>query len=140
MKKYAKTIVAIAFLLVLGGAVKAEAQDTIVVKVPFQFVVGGKTLPAGTYTVHRLLNNSSGPFSLTSEENGTSVFVLPYVSDDAPVYNPQVTFQRVGGQSFLSTIQTPWEIYHIPVSQSAIGEALAKSRNGGVATERSGGN
>ena len=51
MRKYAKTLVAIAFLLGLTGAIKAEGQDGVIVNMPFEFVVGAKTLPAGTYTV-----------------------------------------------------------------------------------------
>jgi hypothetical protein len=48
MKKYARIIVAITLLSGLGVAAKAEIRDYIVVTVPFEFVVGGKTLPAGS--------------------------------------------------------------------------------------------
>jgi hypothetical protein len=53
MKKYAKILVAVIFFSGLGVAAQAETQDELVVKLPFQFLVGGKTLPAGTYKVSR---------------------------------------------------------------------------------------
>jgi hypothetical protein len=59
MKKYARILVAVAFLLGLGVTANAELQAEIVVTLPFEFVVGGKTLPAGTYTVKRF---SQQPF------------------------------------------------------------------------------
>ena len=140
MKNYAKTVVAIAFLLMFSGAAKAQSQDGMTVDVPFQFVVHGKTLPAGTYTVRQLSTEKSGPLTLTNKEDLTSVLVLPYVSDDARVDNPQLSFQQASGQSFLSVIQTPQKIYQIDVPQSTIRESEAKSRNSGAVAGASGGN
>jgi len=101
-------------------------------------VAGGKTLPAGTYTVRHVSDESSGPLILTNRENGSSVLVLPHVSDHASVDKPQVSFQRVGEEHFLSTIQTAFDIYQIPVSQSAVMEAAAKVRNSGMSSGGSG--
>jgi hypothetical protein len=140
MKRYAKAVVAIAFLLALSGAVKAESQDGVTVEVPFQFVVSGQTLPAGTYTVRQLSKDSSGLLTLTNKEDLTSVVVLPYASNDALVDQPQVSFEQAGGQSFLRAIQTPLKVYQIHVSQSAIRAAVAKSRNSGAVAGISGGN
>jgi len=129
MKMYAKILIAVAFALGLSGRVKAAAQDGIIVKLPFQFVADGKSLPAGTYTASRLSNDKSGPLILTSKDNGTSVFVLPYESESASANKPQVSFQRAGDQNFLAAIQTPEETYHFHVSQMAIMEAAARLRN-----------
>jgi len=44
-----------ALALVGGVAARADAQESLLrVKVPFQFVVHGKTLPAGEYLIERL--------------------------------------------------------------------------------------
>jgi hypothetical protein len=53
MKRYVRLLVAITFLFGLGVAAKAETRAEIVVTLPFGFVVGGKKLPASTYTVSR---------------------------------------------------------------------------------------
>jgi hypothetical protein len=129
MKNYARILVAAAFVLGLSGTAKAASQEAIVVKLPFEFVVDGKTLPAGTYTVRRMSNDNSGPLTLTSEDDGASVFVSPYLKEGASTEGPQVGFKRVGEQNFLSTIQTTSNIYQIRVSPSTITEAIAKLRN-----------
>jgi hypothetical protein len=129
MKKYAKILVAIVFILGLSGAAKAESQDGVIVTLPFKFVVRGKTLPAGTYTVRNASDDPSGPLIITNHESSKSMLVLPYVSENASTEKPELEFQQGGEEHFLSTIHTAWSIYRIPVSQSAITEAVAASRN-----------
>jgi len=129
MKKYARILVAVVFVLGLSGIAKATSQEGIIVKLPFEFVVDGKTLPAGTYMVRRLSSDNSGPLILTSRDNGTSVFVAYHVSESASSDQPKVSFQQAGQQKFLSTIQTTFDVYHIRVSPSEITEATAKLRN-----------
>jgi hypothetical protein len=140
MKKYARLLVAITFLFGLGVAAKAETPPEIVVTLPFGFVVGGKTLPAGTYTVSRWSGDKFGSLMLTSHGNRASVFLLPSRIERASADKPQVSFQRVGEQYFLSTIQTTWDVYHIPVSHSAIMADAVRSGNNASASGSSGGN
>ena len=137
MKKYARFLVAIAFILGLSGAAKAENQDGVIATLPFSFVVGGKTLPAGTYTM-RTVSGESGLLMITNHDTSKSVFVLPYVNDSASTDKPELDFQRGGDEHFLSSIHTALRDYRIPVSQSALTEATAAaSRNDAPA---SGGN
>ena len=140
MKKYARFLVAITVLFGLGVAAKAETRAEIVVTLPFGFVVGGKTLPAGTYTVSRLSDEKFDGLILTSYDKHTSVFVRPSEFESASPDKPQMSFQRVGDQHFLSTIQTTWDVYHFPVSRSAIMEAAARSGNNVSVSGSSGGN
>src|ERR1700739_5119634 len=109
-------------------------RDDIIAKLPFQFVVDGTTLPAGIYTISHLTNDNSGPLMLTRRDNGSSVFVLPGGSESASANNPHVSFQRIGEEHFLSTIQTTLETYYIPVSRSSLTEAAAKLRNSGTSS------
>jgi hypothetical protein len=125
MKKYAKILVAIVFILGLGGSAKAESQDGVIVTLPFKFVVGRKTLPAGTYTVRNVSDNPSGLLMITNHDGSKSVLVLPYVSESASTEKPQLDFQKGGEEHFLSAIHTSWRIYRIPVSPSALTEAVA---------------
>ncbi len=140
MKKHAGLLVAITLLFGLGVAAKAETRAEIVVTLPFAFVVGGKTLPAGTYSVSRWSGDKFGSLMLTSHDNRASVFLLPSGIEGASADKPQVSFQRVGEQYCLSRIQTTWDVYHIPVSHSVIMEAAARSRNNTSASGSSGGN
>lgn len=129
MKKYARFLVAGSLLFGLGVAAQAETRDEIVVTLPFDFVAGGKTLPAGTYTVSRLSDDKFDGLILNSYDNRTSVLVFPSEIESASADKPQVSFERVGDQHFLSTIQTINDVYNIRVSRSVITEAAARSRD-----------
>lgn len=132
--KYASILVAMICFLGLGLAAKAENRGEIVVTLPFEFVVGGKTLPAGTYGVSRSSDDKRSGLILSSYENRASVLVRPVGVESAPDNKPQVSFERVGEQHFLSKIQTTTDVYNIPVSRSVIVEAAAGSRNNGSAS------
>jgi hypothetical protein len=127
MKNYTRIMVAVTLLFGLGVAAKAESETGIVVTLPFQFVVRGKTLPAGTYTAKQLSNDRFGALRLSNRANGTSVFVLPNEVEDASAFMPRVSFQRVGEHYFLSAIQTADDVYNFPISRSALMEGAAKS-------------
>jgi len=125
MKKYARILVAIVFILGLSGVAKAATQDGIILTMPFKFVVGGKTLPAGTYTVRNTSADPFGTLMITNHDTSKSVLVLPYVSDSTSTDKPKLEFQRGGEEHFLSSIHTALRNYRIPVSQSALTEAVA---------------
>jgi len=127
MKQYSKTLVAIILLFGLAGAVKAEAETADIVTVPFEFVVGAKVLPAGTYTVRNLSADKSSTLVISSRDQGTSMFVLPYVSDSVVTDKPELSFNKVGDRYFLSRIQTEATVYRIHVLDSSVNKTLAKA-------------
>lgn len=139
-KKYASILAAIICFLGLGVAAKAEIRHEIVVTLPFEFVVSGKTLPAGTYTVSRLADDKFEGLILSSYENRISVFVHPVEIESVSADKPQLSFERVGEQNFLSKIQTANDVYNISVSRSVIVEAAARSRDNRPASGSSGSN
>jgi hypothetical protein len=75
---------------------KAESRHEIVVTLPFEFVVGGKTLPARTYRVSRLADDRFEGLILSSYENRISVFVHPVEIESASADKPHLSFERVG--------------------------------------------
>jgi hypothetical protein len=133
-KMYASAVLIILGLLGLGVAAEAEIRHEVVVTVPFEFVVSGKTLPAGTYTVSRFADDKSEGLILSSYENRTSVFVYPVEIEHASADKPKVSFERVGEQHFLTKIQTSHDVYNFPVSRSAIMEAAERSHDSGSAS------
>ena len=139
MKHYAKTLVAIALFLGLAGAVKVEAEEAEIVTVPFEFVVGAKTLPAGTYTVRNLSVDRSGFLELSSQDYKTSMFVMPLLNESAFTGKPKLSFQQAGGHYFLNAVQTTATVYRIHVSDSSVNEALAKSHDGAPSSVSHGG-
>jgi hypothetical protein len=139
-KHYLRILIALIGVAALGMAAKGQAVDQIVVKIPYEFVVAGKTLPAGTYRVNRLSETHQGPLILTSVENGASaMFLLTTQVESSSADNINVSFEQVGGQHFLSKIETADHVFTIPVSRSEILEATARSHSGTSASGSSAG-
>jgi hypothetical protein len=140
MKRYASILLTIVFVLGLGVTAKAEIRNEIVVTLPFAFVVSGKTLPAGTYRVSRFSDDKDTGLLFSSRENRTGVFVHALEIENARVGGPSVSFEQIGGQHFLTRIQTPDDAYNIPVPRSAILEMATRSHDSGSTSGSSGSN
>jgi len=130
MNKYFVGIFAAVFgMAAFAMAAKASTSDQLVVNVPYEFVVGGKTLPAGTYRINRVSDSSVGELALVNVENHAGVLLNASEWEDARVDQPKLQFQQIAGQHFLSTIETAEHVFSIPVSKSAVMEAM-KSHQG----------
>ena len=73
MKKYLAGIFAVVFgMAAFAMAAPAATSDQLLVTVPYDFVVGDKTLPAGTYRVSRVSTTDVGhrPFDLHPRDIG----------------------------------------------------------------------
>lgn len=118
-KLYFRIAVVLVGIAGMGITTKAQAVDQLLVTVPFEFVVGGTTLPAGMYWVHRLSDaNPTGGLVLSSYGNRVISVVLPIDIKNATVYKPQLTFEAIGGQRVLSRIQTGDNVFDIPIAKS----------------------
>jgi hypothetical protein len=93
---------AIAFFGMFVGS--AAAQETIVAKVPFSFVVRGAELPAGRYEI----TNDDGILSIRGLDNSGSAFAIATrVGGHDPAGNqPALVFVRHENEYLLSRI---WE-------------------------------
>jgi hypothetical protein len=131
--QYLRIFCALFAVAFLGMAAHGQTVDQLEVKIPFEFVAGGKTLPAGNYTVSRLMPSSLGVLVLTSYENRASVFVIPTQSEAGPFDKVYVTFERVGDQRLLKFVQTGEHLFSVPLSRKAIMEAALKSSGGSSA-------
>jgi len=93
-------------LLALAAACLVPAQTTsaaIKAKVPFEFTVMGRTMPAGDYVVDR--SNSSATVILKCQEHKVSVIVPTDAAERlATQQDAKLIFHRYGDQYFLSEI------------------------------------
>ncbi len=135
---YVKVLSVITLFSGLGVAAQAQAQEEIAVTVPFQFVAGGRTLPAGMYKVKGVSLSKSETLLLTSSDSRISVFLLPFENESAKADMPQLSFQQIGQQRVLSVIQTAHNVYDIRVSPSIVMEAAGRSHDS-VSAPASGG-
>jgi hypothetical protein len=103
-----KNITAIALFIAATfiAAGPATAQDNLVrATVPFNFSVGGQTLPSGTYTIGSSLTS---PYILTlkSWEDRVSVMTLGRPDQNNPKNADELVFHQYGNQYFLSDIRS----------------------------------
>ena len=126
MKKYTRILVALMFLLGLGVAANAQTQSVIAANMPFEFVAGKTTLPAGAYIVKRISEQPFDVLMITNYDSGTTVFVEPTEMENASAYKPNLRFRTVGEQHYLSQIQTGDYVYNFHVSPPVTLAAAAK--------------
>jgi hypothetical protein len=102
MKKQLFALLGLGLLL---ATVSASAQ-TVMLKanVPFNFIVSGKTLPAGEYTIHSL-NTIAKVLVLRGAEKDDMVMANPCQSA-RPSDKSKLVFHRYGDRYFLSQIWT----------------------------------
>ena len=126
-KLYLRIAVALVSFAGLGITAKAQVVDQVVVTIPFQFVVAGKTLPAGTYRVNRVSDDRWAGLIFSSFENRASAIVHPIEVESTPDGKAHLSFETAGDEHFLSKIETADNVFTIPVSRAAILLASEKS-------------
>ena len=109
-----------------GLVVKARAQDQegVVVKVPFEFVAGEKTMPAGTYSVGRIASDPHSGLIIRNYDKSAIVPTILVETDSAQ--QPALSFDHVEDKYFLSKVDTPGGTYTIPVPRAISALVQAK--------------
>jgi hypothetical protein len=113
----------------LGVGARAETHREVTVKIPYEFVAGGRKLPAGTYTVSRLSDDRRAGLSIVSYEQQSGVLVLTNQFENRPADEAKVRFERVGDMYYLSSIETLDGVYTVSLPHSI--SVLARSKHGG---------
>ena len=129
-KPFLRILLALIGVAGLGIAAKAQEADHIVVKIPYAFVASGKTLPAGTYTLTRASHSDTRALLLNDFEDHASVIIMAETVENNYAAKSEVSFEQVGGQIFLSQIQTADHPFTIPVTRAEMLQASAKSHSG----------
>jgi hypothetical protein len=142
MKKHCVRILSVFFgFAALAITAKGQTSDQLIVNIPYEFVVAGKTLPAGTYRINRANDRDERVLAISSFENRAAVFVLPSeVAGKTRAEQHSVSFQQVGDQHLLSRIETGEHVFTIPVSSPAVLEAAMKRHSGMSRSGSSGSN
>ena len=127
-KHYASILLTLVSLVSLGVGAEGQDRREVVVTVPYEFVAGGITLPAGAYTVSRI-NDQNAVLSISSYGSRSGAFVVASQFEYQPGENCRLVFEQVGDQHFLSKIQTLSGIYDLPVPRPATLMAGAKQHS-----------
>ena len=122
-------LVALTLACVFGLGISARAQDTegVIVKVPFEFVAGGKTMPADTYSIGRISSEGGPALAIRSYNNGA--LLLPVAVNGDPAGHAQLRFEHVGDRYFLKTVETPGGVYTIATLRAITTLAQTKAHS-----------
>ena len=94
-------------LLLTAVAANAQSQRSQITKVPFNFNVGEKTLPAGDYVVKPNRPDSNGAWLIQSTDGHNSVLVnTRSLQASKAQKRTRLVFNKYGDQYFLSQIWT----------------------------------
>ncbi len=107
MKKKALVVLAMATLLItasVGFSYSHPFGFGVRADVPFDFVVGTKTLPKGTYTVE--LHDSIHNVLIVQGQDSGTIFAgsITVSAEDIEDNSPKLIFHRYGDQYFLSQV------------------------------------
>ena len=124
-QQWASVLLIITGLFGLAGGARAQTHREVVANIPYEFVVAGRTLPEGVYTVSRLSDDRLAGLSIFSYEQRSGILVTPNQFENRPSDDAKVSFERVGGMYFLRSIETRDGVYTLSLPRSAI--LMAKS-------------
>ncbi len=108
MKKQASAAFAIATLLItlsVGSSYADPVRLEVRANIPFDFVVGTKTLPQGTYTV-KLDNKLPNEIVINGQDNNEGALALSITALEKDIQDssPKLVFNRYGDQYFLTQV------------------------------------
>src|SRR5882724_1802962 len=123
-KKISWMVVAISLCAVLAGSsVYAQSSTVLKMDVPFEFRVGGQSLPAGEYTVVPksptivVIQSKDGRRSAVAQSNA--------VQSNHSSADGKLIFNRYGEYRFLSQIWTPGEDVGRELPKSKVEQEVA---------------
>jgi hypothetical protein len=91
-------------VLAMGLANGVQAQTVIKASVPFEFSLGGETLPSGVYTFTTSSGGEARTVLARNQSNGNGRFILAQVEDESASIDTAVTFNRYGKRYVMSSI------------------------------------
>lgn len=108
MKKQALKVFVVfgLFTLLMSASVYAQSDERVIADIPFAFVAGEKTLPAGEYEIKRGMPNTPDVLLIRSEDNNrNAIFVMAEEAQAARTPDKtELVFNQVGDTYFLSKI------------------------------------
>src|ERR1700731_2070035 len=127
MRSYLTAVLTMTCLL--GFGMSARAQENVRVTVPFEFVAGGATLPAGQYSVSRFDPSMSRGLMFRSY-NKPGAFALPLVfsGDENLGGEAKLSFQHVGDKYFLNKVATGKGVYSFQTPNAVVSIGQVKDQ------------
>ena len=137
MKRHLNILLASVMLVGICTA-SARAQmpsgQTVIANIPFTFYVGGKTLPAGRYTITTLNPTSDRKvLQLRSADGHTTAMVVTIPANGKVSEKSKLAFRRYGDQYFFAHAQLAGE----PMTLSALKSRGERAQERAIGRQRS---
>ncbi len=117
MKKQITTIVATVSLIVTLTAIGiAGLVSNVTANIPFDFAIGGKTLPAGKYTVMK--GTAQDMLIIQSADKKASAGVITQSGDAKTKGKASLEFHRYGNQYFLAAVSDGIKVGELPMTNA----------------------
>ena len=127
MKKRTFVTATLLVLSLMVTAQVARADEPMLVNVPFAFVAGNVTLPAGEYRVQKLDRNS-GVLLINSAKPSAAVLVVTQAAQANEMQSEsKLVFNRYNNQYFLSQVWTVGSIRGRQLLKSPREKEIARS-------------
>lgn len=137
-KQIMSALVGFALTLVMAASTFAQTGRRLTVHVPFDFVVAGKQMPAGDYSVRRVSKDSENALLIQSAD-GRRVATVFTNSSRHEAERAELSFRQHGESYFLAEVSIPGtaDVRLIPRSKSEekrVRELIEQARADGGAT------
>ena len=134
-KQIMRAVVGFALMTVLAASSYAQSGRRLTVHVPFDFVVAGRQMPAGDYSVRRVSKDSEVALIIQSRDGRKVATVFTNSSRREP-QRADLRFRQHGENYFLSEISIPGTagVREIPRSKSEemrVRELIEQAKAGG---------
>jgi hypothetical protein len=132
MKRQAVSLISLLSLLLVADSAIAQTIH-VRANIPFNFAVGNKTLPAGTYDVGTIGNGNTKVLLLQSRDSNSSMMVGSNAAQNLePANKTKLVFNQYGDRYFLSQIWVVGETRGHQLQKSSrekeVATELAKDR------------
>jgi hypothetical protein len=98
--------------------VAASAQDRAQADIPFEFRVGAKALPSGSYEVSNILGIDSAAMLVRNSKTGNGAAILAKtLGPGTDSGEAALVFHRYGDRYFLSSVRTPEATRDLPMTK-----------------------
>src|SRR5258707_6752171 len=104
MKKRLFVIAALLMFASIAATQVVRANEPMLVNIPFAFVAGNATLPAGEYRVQKLDGNSAVLLIHCPDANASALVITHAAQAKEPQSESKLVFNRYGNRYFLSQV------------------------------------
>jgi hypothetical protein len=129
MKKLIPAVFVVAVLGFAGVRPASAQSDTAIVKVPFDFIVGDRVLPAGSYRIAPDMNDSTLLFVTSTRGTTAAAFAATGWTPNPNRADGQahVAFKNVDGHMFLWQVAMPGaDAREVTVTKTGAERTLAR--------------